>query len=38
MHILTYRDLKPGNLMLTKDLRTLKLADFGMGKVRGPHG
>jgi len=25
--------MKPGNLLLTRDLSTLKLTDFGMGKV-----
>jgi len=31
--IIIHRDMKPGNLLLTKDLTTLKLADFGMGKI-----
>ena len=30
--IIMHRDLKPANLLLTADLATLKVADFGMGK------
>jgi len=30
--IILHRDVKPANLMLTRDLTTLKLADFGMCK------
>ncbi|EKX48893.1 hypothetical protein GUITHDRAFT_136527 [Guillardia theta CCMP2712] len=31
--IIIHRDMKPGNLLLKADLSSLKLADFGMGKV-----
>jgi len=31
--VIMHRDLKPGNLILTKDRSTLKLADFGMSKI-----
>mmetsp|Transcript_33605 Transcript_33605/g.65571 ORF Transcript_33605/g.65571 Transcript_33605/m.65571 type:complete len:316 (+) Transcript_33605:247-1194(+) len=31
--IIMHRDLKPGNLILTGDRSTLKLADFGMSKM-----
>mmetsp|Transcript_605 Transcript_605/g.1424 ORF Transcript_605/g.1424 Transcript_605/m.1424 type:complete len:128 (+) Transcript_605:1-384(+) len=31
--VIIHRDMKPGNLLLTRDLSTLKLTDFGMGKV-----
>mmetsp|Transcript_12092 Transcript_12092/g.18971 ORF Transcript_12092/g.18971 Transcript_12092/m.18971 type:complete len:330 (+) Transcript_12092:425-1414(+) len=30
--IIIHRDMKPGNLLLTRDFTVLKLADFGMGK------
>jgi len=32
---ITHRDLKPGNIMLTKS--GTKLLDFGLAKLRGPH-
>jgi len=31
--VIMHRDMKPGNLILTKDRSTLKLADFGMSKI-----
>eukprot|EP00286_Rhodomonas_abbreviata_P021859 CAMPEP_0181306314 /NCGR_PEP_ID=MMETSP1101-20121128/10229_1 /TAXON_ID=46948 /ORGANISM="Rhodomonas abbreviata, Strain Caron Lab Isolate" /LENGTH=336 /DNA_ID=CAMNT_0023412353 /DNA_START=84 /DNA_END=1091 /DNA_ORIENTATION=- len=31
--VIIHRDMKPGNLLLSRDLSILKLADFGMGKV-----
>ena len=31
--ILIHRDVKPENLLLTHDRRTLKLADFGLAKT-----
>ena len=33
---ITHRDLKPGNIMLTKS--GTKLLDFGLAKLRGPQG
>mmetsp|Transcript_4574 Transcript_4574/g.11109 ORF Transcript_4574/g.11109 Transcript_4574/m.11109 type:complete len:319 (-) Transcript_4574:130-1086(-) len=31
--VIMHRDLKPGNLIITKDRSSLKLADFGMSKI-----
>lgn len=31
--VIIHRDMKPGNLLLTKDLTTIKIADFGMCKM-----
>jgi serine/threonine protein kinase len=34
--ILIHRDVKPENLLLTRDRRSLKLADFGLAKAVRP--
>ena len=37
-HGLAHRDVKPGNVLLTQDGRTVKLADFTVTKVTREHG
>lgn len=34
---LVHRDIKPANLLLSEDLRVLKLSDFGLARAR-PEG
>lgn len=35
-HGVVHRDIKPGNIMLTKSARTLKVTDFGIAHVETP--